>query len=694
MSLTAQKVTAEHLQRNAYLYVRQSTLRQVIENTESTQRQYGLRQRAVALGWPAEQITVIDSDLGESGASTDREGFQQLVSEVGLGRAGMVMGLEVSRLARNSSDWHRLLEICALSGTLILDEDGLYDPSHFNDRLLLGLKGTMSEAELHVLRARLQGGLLNKARRGELNFLLPVGLIRDHQDRVILNPDQQVQQALQLLFETYDRLGTATAVVRFFREQGLLFPRQLQRGVRKGEILWGPLEHSRTLQVLHNPRYSGTYVYGRHRVDKIGSRKTPVALNPEDWQIVIPDAHPGYISWPQFQQNLQRLRECSQAYGRDRRRSPPGQGPALLQGLAVCGICGQRMTLRYHTRHGRELPTYVCQRDGIEHATSPCQAISGQVIDDAVSALLLELMTPLTLEVALAVQQELEQRLEEVDRLRQQHVQRAQYEADLARQRYMEVDPRHRLVADSLEADWNEKLRKLSAAQEEYTSQSARDRLLLDEQTRQKVRQLASDFPAVWNDPHTLYQDRKRMVRLLVEDVTLLKGEQITVQVRLKGGSTRTLLVQPALSAGKARQTSTEVLRELDRLLDEHPPGQVAELLNASGFQTGERQFFTTRIVVRLCKVYHLKTHYDRLRAAGKLTHQELATQLHVAPQTIRIWAHHGLLQRHVYNDKQECLYDPPDAATPVKSQGQKLSERQRFPPLNPHRNNEVHDAT
>jgi DNA invertase Pin-like site-specific DNA recombinase len=263
------KVTADHLRRNAYLYVRQSTLRQVVENTESTRRQYGLREKATTLGWPTEQIVVIDTDQGQSGASTDREGFQRLVSEVGLGRAGIVIGLEVSRLARNSSDWHRLLEICALTNTLILDEDGLYDPSHFNDRLLLGLKGTMSEAELHVLRAWLQGGLINKARRGELNFLLPVGLVRDHRDRVILEPDQQVQQAIRLFFETYERSGTATGIVRFFRERELRFPRRLQRGVRKGEIVWGSLRHSRALQVLHNPRYSGTYVYGRHRVEAI-----------------------------------------------------------------------------------------------------------------------------------------------------------------------------------------------------------------------------------------------------------------------------------------------------------------------------------------------------------------------------------------------------------------------------------------
>src|SRR5438309_3751511 len=259
-----QKVTPSHLKRTAYLYIRQSTLRQVFENVESTKRQYALRQHAVALGWPQEQITVIDSDLGQSGASAaDREGFQRLVTEVSLGRAGIVLGLEVSRLARNSMDWHRLLEICALSDTLILDEDGTYDPAHFNDRLLLGLKGTMSEAELHVLRARLQGGILNKARRGELKSPLPVGFAYDAEDRVILDPDKQVQQTIRFFFETFHRTASACAVVKAFREQKLLFPRRLKKGPRKGDLLWAELEHSQVLRVLHNPRYAGAFIYGR-----------------------------------------------------------------------------------------------------------------------------------------------------------------------------------------------------------------------------------------------------------------------------------------------------------------------------------------------------------------------------------------------------------------------------------------------
>lgn len=299
---THSKVQARHLQRHAYLYIRQSSLRQVLEHTESTQRQYNLKQRAIALGWASDQIVVVDNDQGLSGASAvDRAGFQTLVADVGMGRAGMVMGLEVSRLARNSTDWHRLLEICALTDTLILDEDGVYDPAHFNDRLLLGLKGTMSEAELHVLRARLIGGILNKARRGELQCRVPIGLVYDAAGRVVLDPDQQVQHTIRVLFETFRRTGSATATVKSFRDHGLSFPRRMWHGARKGEVIWGPLDHPRTLWVLHNPRYAGAFVYGRTR-QRHHTRKNH-KLPREEWMALVRDAHPSYISWDQFEQH-------------------------------------------------------------------------------------------------------------------------------------------------------------------------------------------------------------------------------------------------------------------------------------------------------------------------------------------------------------------------------------------------------
>ena len=692
----SQKVTADHLKRDAYLYVRQSTIRQVFENTESTRRQYALRQRAVSLGWPVERVVVIDSDLGQSGAAgVDREGFKRLVSEVGLGHAGIVLGLEVSRLARNSTDWHRLLEICALSDTLILDEDGLYDPSHFNDRLLLGLKGTMSEAELHVLRARLQGGIRNKARRGELKSPLPVGLVYDQQDHVVLDPDRQVQQALRTLFETYERAGSACAVVRFFREQSLLFPRRLRRSPNKGQLVWGPLGHNRVLQTLHNPRYAGAFVYGRFRMCKNRNGRDSFQKLPQDqWHTLLPDTHPGYITWEQFQQNQQRFREYAQAFGLDRRKSPPGQGPALLQGLVVCGICGQRMTVRYHSRKGRLDTNYLCQRHGIEYAQPICQGIPGGGIDQAIGELLVQMMEPVTLEVALTVQQELQSRLEEADQLRHQQVERARYEADLAQNRYMQVDPNNRLVADSLEADWNEKLRALTQAQEQYEQQCQADRAVFDKQSKARVLSLATDFPRLWRDPQTPDRERKRMVRLLIEDVTLIKAKQITAHVRFKGGSTQTLTLPIPLSAGELRRTGDDVVGEVDRMLDHHTDAQIASRLNQRGLRSGTGGAFTSRIVSRIRRNYRLKGRHDRLRDAGMLSLDEIAEQLSVTPGTIKMWRGHGMLRAHVYNDKKECLYEPVNGSGPAKSQGQKLSERRRFSEIPPNRTNEVQHAT
>ncbi len=691
-----QKITASHLKRDAYLYIRQSTIRQVFENTESTRRQYALRQRAVALGWPVERVIVIDNDLGKSGASgVDREGFKTLVSEVGLGHAGIVLGLEVSRLARNSTDWHRLLEICALSDTLILDEDGLYDPSHFNDRLLLGLKGTMSEAELHVLRARLQGGIRNKARRGELKSPLPVGLEYDQQDHVVLDPDRQVQQALRTVFQTYQRAGSACAVVKFFREQNLLFPRRLRRGPNKGQLVWATLGHTRVLQTLHNPRYAGAFVYGRFRTRKNSSGRQSIRKLPQDqWHTLLPNTHPGYITWEQFQQNQQRFREYAQAYGLDRRKSPPGQGPALLQGLVMCGICGQRMTVRYHKRSGRLDTNYLCQRHGIEHAQPICQSVPGVGIDQAIGELLVQMIEPVTLEVALTVQQELQSRLEEADHLRHQQVERARYEADLAQNRYMQVDPNNRLVADSLEADWNQKLRALTQAQEQYEQQCQADRVVFDEQRKARVLSLAADFPKLWRDPQTPDRERKRMVRLMIEDVTLIKAKQITAHVRFKGGSTQTLTLSIPLSAGEARRTGDDVVGEIDRMLDHHTDAQIASRLNQRGLRSGTGGAFTPKIVSRIRRNYQLKSHRDRLRDAGMLTLAELAEQLSVTSGTIKTWRNHGMLRVHVYNSKGECLYEPVNGSGPVKSQGRKLSERRRFPEVSTNRTNEVQHAT
>ena len=520
----AMKVTAEHLRRNAYLYVRQSTLKQVIHNTESTHRQYDLRGRAIGLGWAADQIIVIDTDQGQSGASAaDRDGFQRLVAEVSMGRAGIVLGLEVSRLARNNADWHRLLEICALSGTLILDEDGLYDPCNFNDRLLLGLKGSLSEAELHLLKARLRGGQLSKARRGELQMSLPIGLVHTSAGTVVLDPDSAVQQAVRHLFATFVATGSALATVKAFAAQQLKFPRRITAGARKGDLVWGPLEHSQVLRVLHNPRYAGAFCYGRHAHGRNPAGHATTRLLPRDqWTVLITDAHPGYITWDQYETNQARLTELAAARGTDRHASPPREGPALLQGLAVCGVCGRRMTVRYHTRRDTQFPDYVCQADGIRTATRICQNVPGAGVDTAVGQLLMHQLSPLALETALSVADELTARATDADRLRATTVERARYHAEQARRRYLAVDPTNRLVADSLEADWNNALRELAEATDDYERAKAATNQLTDQQ-RQRITALAADIPTLWNSPTTPTRERKRMARLLLQDVTISK---------------------------------------------------------------------------------------------------------------------------------------------------------------------------
>jgi DNA invertase Pin-like site-specific DNA recombinase len=608
-----------------------------------------------------------------------------------MGRAGIVLGLEVSRLARNSMDWHRLLEICALTDTLILDEDGIYDPAHFNDRLLLGLKGTMSEAELHVLRARLRGGILNKARRGELMISPPVGLVYNSAGELILDPDQQVQQSMRFLFETFRRTGSASATVKDFRQQGLLFPRRLRSGPHRGELVWTQLGHNHTLRILHNPRYAGAFAFGRSRTRKgVDGSETITWLPRDQWDTLIPGAHAGYIGWEEYEANQRRLRESAQAQGQDRRNSPPREGPALLQGLIVCGICGNRMTVRYHVYRRKLCPQYVCQMYGIEHGEPICQAVPGVGIDQAISALLVEAMTPMALEVALCVQQELQCRLEEVDQLRRQRVERARYEADLAQRRYMHVDPANRLVVDSLEADWNNKLRALAEAQQDYESQRQTDAEQVNEEERRRILALATDFPGLWSDPKIPDRERKRMIRLLVEDVTLLRGDQITLHVRFKGGACRTLTLPLPLNAWQRRLTRPEVVTEIDRLLDHHTNLQIATILNERGYRSGEGQRFKPHLVARLRCKYGLKSRYDRLRQAGLLTLRETARLLGITPQWVKAWRRHGLLAAQAYNDRGECLYQPLGQNPPCKMQGRKLSARQRFLEVVSNRTDEV----
>lgn len=664
-----QKITTAHLSRLAYLYVRQSTLRQVLENTESTQRQYALRDRAVALGWPLDRIVVIDSDLGQSGASgADRAGFQRLVSEVGLGRVGIVLGLEVSRLARNSTDWHRLLELCALSDTLILDEDGLYDPAHFNDRLLLGLKGTMSEAELHVLKARLRGGILSRARRGELKQMVPVGFIHDAQERVILDPDVQVQAAVRLFFDTFKRTGSCLAVVKEFHAKDLLFPRRLRSGAHKGELVWAELLHCRARQIIHNPRYAGAFVFGRTKHRRLPSGKYSSRQVPREEWILLRDVHPGYVTWEEYLSNLQRVKGNALAWSTERHRGPAREGTALMQGLVICGACGERMSVRYHSHHNQEIPTYWCGRRPMHRGEiGLCQTVHGGALDAAIGDIIIEAMTPLAIEVALSVQQELTSRQEEADRLRRQHVERAKYEAELAQRRFLKVDPDNRLVADALEADWNAKLRALAAAQEAYEKAAAADVSLVSNAERAELMTLATDFPRLWRDPRTQMKDKKRMLRLLIEDVTLTKGDTVHVDIRFVGGATRSLDLPLPKSCVELRTTDAEVVNEIDRLIDTYTDKEIAEVLNERGVRTVVTTPWTAARIGRLRAIYCLSDRRTRLLAQGLLTPQDVAARYGVVISTVHLWRRRGLLHAHPINDRGDFLYEIPLEDLPAK---------------------------
>lgn len=668
MNEPSTKVTAEQLRRDAYLYVRQSSLYQVAHNTESSRRQYDLRGRAVALGWPAEKVVVIDVDQGQSGASAiDRAGFQRLVAEVSMGRVGIVLGLECSRLARNNADWHRLLEICALTRTLICDEDGLYDPCAINDRLLLGLKGTMSEAELHFIRARLQGGILAKAARGELAVRLPVGLVYDPLGDVVLDPDTGVRQAINHLFTTFEATGSASAVVKAFAAEHLTFPGRHRTGPHAGELYWVPLRHDHALFVLHNPRYAGAYCYGRRRqITDIEGRTRTLVKPRGEWTTLIPGAHPGYISWAQFEANQDRLAANAASHGDDRRAGPPREGPALLQGLVVCGRCGHRMTVSYHTRcDGTPVPDYACQREGIATGTPPCQSMCGSGIDAAVAALVLDSLTPLAIQTALAVSTELADRAADADRIRATAVERARHAADAARRRYLAVDPANRLVADTLEADWNHKLRELADAQDDYDRARQAGAVLTQEQ-QTRIRALAADLPALWSDPATPMRERKRLIRLLVTDVTLLKtDDHITAHVRLPGGQQHTLTVPRPLRAWEQHTTPEDTISLIDELLADHTYDETAEILNQQGLTGGWGKPFTVPSLTQLCRARNIPSLRERLRDAGMLTLDEIATELRVTTATIKRWQHRGAITGRRVDGRRAYLYHPGQTRPP-----------------------------
>jgi hypothetical protein len=569
-------------------------------------------------------------------------------------------------LARNSADWHRLLEICALSACLILDEDGLYDPTNFNDRLLLGLKGTMSEAELHLIRARMIGGIINKAKRGELKKDLPVGFVYNADGQVELDPDQQVQHTIRLFFETFKRTGSAYSTGRHFYKQKIAFPCKVRKGPSRGEIVWEQLTQARALQILHNPTYAGAYCFGKNKSRKGASGRRVYSKRPRsEWVAFIPSAHQGYISLEEFEANEQRLKEGAQAY-RDRIKCPPREGPALLQGLALCGICGDRMSIHYHSRDGKLIPDYLCSQRSIQRCLSKkCQKVPGSGIDTYISKLLIETVSPMALEIALSVQGELESRLKEADLIRKQNVERCRYEADAAKRRYLCVDPDNRLVAASLEADWNEKLRSFTHSQEEYARQSASDHHLLSQQQREQILALSSDFPKLWQRSDISDRERKRIVRLIIEDVTIKReADAIKLHVRFKGGATKTVSVAPPPTTQELHRTKQEVIDNIDRMLDDHSYVEIADALNKKGLRTGYGREFTESNVMRLRMVYRLKPRYERLRAKGFLTSGEVAKLIGTYIDKVHELRAAGYLQSVPAGHGRDVLFCPPDRTT------------------------------
>jgi len=644
------KIKDHHRARQAYIYLRQSSLAQLRYHQESTERQYALRDRAQALQWPPERIHVLDGDLGLSGAhSQHREDFKTLVADVSMGKVGAVFALEVSRMARSCADWHRLLELCGLTDTLIIDEDGCYDLTDFNDQLLLGLKGTMSQAELHIMRARLHGGKLNKARRGELGVPLPVGLARDDQGRTLLEPDEEVRGAIQRIFAAFREQGTAYAVVHHFATLGLSFPRRTYGGAWNGRLLWGQLTHSRTLDVLKNPAYAGAYVYGRRRATKTlspeGQIQTHIRLCPmSDWQVLLPNHHEGYITWEEYLGNQQRLQH-NRTNGEDTvLNSAAREGLALLQGLLLCGHCGRRITVRYKG-NGGIYPTYECnhlRRDGL--ATKACMAVRCDRLDEPISERVLQVLSCDQIDLALRAVDELAQRHTSVSHQWHMRVQRAEYEAQLAQRRYEEVDPAHRLVAATLEQRWNEALAQLQELQHEHDAFLQQQQAALSPEDKERLLAVARDFPRLWNAPTTQARDKKRMLRLLLKDITVDKGpatKQLTLHLRWQGGACEDILVALPLSMPDRVRYPQAMVDQVRQMAHTLPDDQIAAQLNDAEQRSAKGKPFS-RAMISWIRYRH------RIPAPAKhpdeLTVAQLAPKLGISRNVVYYWIERGIL--------------------------------------------------
>jgi DNA invertase Pin-like site-specific DNA recombinase len=591
----ATKIASRHQERLAVVYVRQSTAQQVLDHRESTRLQYGLAARARELGWAADRVVVIDDDLGKSGASAaGRAGFQRLVSEVGLDHVGLVLGTEMSRLARSGADWHRLLELCALFGTLLADADGVYDPALYNDRLLLGLKGTLSEAELHLLQQRMRQGVLSKARRGELALALPSGYVRLPSGEVALDPDEQVRHVVRLVFRKFAELGTLNAVLRYLVRHRVQIGVRVREGPGKGELEWHRPNRAQLQGMLKNPAYAGAYAYGRRPVDP--RRQQPgrphtgrVTASPDEWRVLLRDRLPAFVTWEQYEANRARLR-ANQA--RAEEVGAPRNGPALLTGLAVCGRCGRRMTVHYG-EDGRRY-RYVCIRQLTDYGAPPCQQVAGRCLDAFVRAAVLTALRPAALELSLAAAAHVEQERDDLARLWAQRLERAGYAAERAARRYRLVEPENRLVARQLEREWEEALAAQQRLAEEHRRAMSQQPRGLTGDERDAIRRLAADIPALWDAETTAIAERKEMLRQVVARVVVDaagSSERVGVTVEWAGGArTRGEIVRPV---GRLEQLSYyPALCARVRALTAAglSTGEIAARLNAEGFRPPKRR--------------------------------------------------------------------------------------------------------
>jgi DNA invertase Pin-like site-specific DNA recombinase len=658
-ALRSDKIREEHLRRLAIVYVRQSTQQQVLEHRESTARQYALADRAVVLGWPRAAVEVIDEDQAHSGSSAEgRSGFQRLLTEVSSDRVGLILGLEMSRLARSCKDWHALLELCAIYRTLLADADGLYDPDHYNDRLLLGLKGTMSEAELHILKSRLQQGMWNKAQRGEVLNHAPLGYVRTPAGDFVIDPDEQVQAVVRLIFEQFTRRGSVSGLLRWLARQDVTLPIRPHFGADRGELQWRRPNRVTLLNLLHHPIYAGAYRWGHREVDprkKIPGRPTTGrTFNTHDrCRVLIRDRFPAYISWEEFEHNQKKLRENRTLA---KMRTAPRRGPSVLAGLVVCGRCGHRMLVSYTNVATRMTLRYSCQRDAIDYGVDACQSLSGAALESFVVERLLQAVSPASLELSLAASADIERQRKQLDDHWQQRLARSRYEVEQARRQYAAVDPDHRLVARELERRWDEALRANEALQADY-GRFARDcPRQVSPHEREQILALAENVPALWHTASTTPEDRQMIARLLLEQVLVtIEGDtdRVDVELRWAGGFVSRHALSRPVQTYEQLSNYRELVARIDALRATPTTlSAIAATLNAEGFRPPKRSLrFTKGILsgflrergVRIGPLPRSVTDEQYLRAHERWL-ADLAAELSMPIATLHRWQRVGWL--------------------------------------------------